>query len=281
MNWSKAKTILIVALIVTNVILLYSVYSEENPIDPTVDEDFLQEVEKSLEEIDIGLKTSIPTFKPSLHGLIVEYDMKDIDLLNQDFFNANGAIVSKGEGFSEINYGNELLSLINDKMILYEATNREKIYNIKNAAEAVEIAHDFLEQRSFDTSDMRTSFLRVEDGLYTIEFTKIYRDNLLESTFTNIQVDNRGVKNLQRSWLNVIDKGTNEIYIDSAPKALLSLLGMSQVQGKDIINISLAYYFEPEIHDYIDEPDEAQRGRAIPAWRITFHDGYKVFIDNY
>lgn len=281
MNWSKAKTILIIALIITNGILLYTVYSEENPMDPSLDEDFIGEVERALGEIGIGLETPIPRFKPSLYGLIVEYEMKEIEALNQDFFKGQGVISTKGEGFSEINYENELVSLINDKMILYESKDREEIYKIESATEAVEIGLNFLQERNFDIKDMRTSFVRMEDDLYTIEFTKVYKDNLLESTFTNMQVDNSGVKNFQRSWLNVLDEGTKPIYIDSAPKSLLSLLGMSQVQGKDIINISLSYYFAPEVHDYIDEPDEAQRGRAIPAWRITFHDGYKVFIDNY
>lgn len=281
MNWAKAKTILIVALIITNVLLIYTVYSEENPVDPTLDEEFILKVEETLKDIDIGLETSIPTFNPSLPGLTVEYEMKDIETLNQDFFEGKGTITSLGEGFSEIHSDKELLSLINGKMIIYESGETLENYNIENASEAVNIALEFLEYRNFDTSDIRTSFIRTDGDLYTIEFTKVYEENYLESTFTNIQVDNTGVKNFQRSWLNVTEEGSKPIYIDSAPKSLLSLLSTNQVQGKDIIDISLCYYFAPEVHDYIDEPDEAQKGRAIPAWRITFHDGYKIFIDNY
>lgn len=281
MNWSKAKTILIVALIVTNALLAYTVFSEENPIDPTLDEAFILKVEEALMDIDIGLDTPIPTFRPSLLGLTVEYEMKDIDTLNQDFFGGNGDITHQGEGFSEINFGNEILSLINKKMIIYESSETIEKYNIENSSDAIDVALKFLEERNFDTSDTKTSFIRTEDDLYTIEFTKIYGDNFLESTFTNVQVDKTGVKNLHRSWLNVISEGSKSIYIDTAPKSLLSLLSENQVQGKDIIDISLCYYFAPDKHDYIDEPNEARRGRAIPAWRITFHDGYKIFIDNY
>lgn len=281
MNWSKAKSILIVALIITNALLIYTVYSEENPVDPTLSEDFIQKVEDTLMEIDIGLETEIPTFRPSLLGLTVEYEMKDIQTLNYDFFNGQGEIINHGQGFSEIHFNNELISLLNGKMIIYESRENTEKYDIQNTSEAIDIALEFLEERNFEVSDMKSSFVRRQDDLYTIEFTKFYQNNYLESTFTNIQVDNTGVKNFQRSWLNVIEEGSKPIYIDSAPKSLLSLLGMNQVQGKDIIEISLSYYFAPEVHEYIDEPDEAQRGRAIPAWRITFHDGYKIFIDNY
>lgn len=281
MNWSKAKSILIIALIITNVLLIYTVYSEENPEDSTLDEEFIQEVEETLMHIDIGLETTIPTFRANLLGLTVEYENKDIYTLNKDFFDGNGLVTHQGEGFSEINAGNELISLINEKMLIYESSETIERYNIESSEQAIVIALEFLEDKNFDTSDLKASFIRTEDDLYTIEFTKIYEGNYLESTFTNVQVDNTGVKNLQRSWLNVIDEGSKPIYIDSASKSLLSLLSMNQVQCKDIIDISLCYYFAPEIHDYIDDPDEAQRGRAIPAWRITFHDGYKVFIDNY
>src|SRR5699024_4503299 len=232
-------------------------------------------------DIDIGIETRIPTFSPSLPGLTVEYEKKDIKTLNDDFFHGDGEITHQGEGFSEINFGDELITLVNNKMILYESNGTSNKYNIENETEAVHIALDFLKDRNIDTSDMETSFVRREEDQYTIEFTKFYGDNLLESTFTNMQVDNRGVKNFQRSWLNVIDEGSKLIDIDSAAKSLLSLLSRNQVQGKDIIDISLCYYFAPEVHDYIEQPDEAQRGRAIPAWRITFHDGYKIFIDNY
>ena len=37
----------------------------------------------------------------------------------------------------------------------------------------------------------------------------------------------------------------------------------------------------PEKHEYLEEPGEAKQGKAVPAWRVEFDDGYKVFLDEY
>lgn len=94
-------------------------------------------------------------------------------------------------------------------------------------------------------------------------------------------IDNRGVASLERTWLNSLEEGEIPIYINTAPKAMLSLLSMEEVYGKTIEDISLCYYFEPENHEYLEQPNEARKGKTVPAWRVLFDDGYKVIIDNY
>ncbi len=57
---------------------------------------------------------------------------------------------------------------------------------------------------------------------------------------------------------------------------------MGEVYGKTITDISICYYFDPQKHNYLEDLGEArQGGRAVPAWRIQFSDGYKIFIDEY
>ena len=128
---------------------------------------------------------------------------------------------------------------------------------------------------------MVLSHVKRVDNIYHLEFSKVFKERFLESAFTNIQLDDTGIKKLERLWLNVIEIGETPIFISSAPKSILGLLSMKEVYGKNIKDISLCYYFDPEKHDYIQNPLQAKQGRAIPAWRIQFDDGYKVFIDNY
>ena len=75
--------------------------------------------------------------------------------------------------------------------------------------------------------------------------------------------------------------GDKPIEISSAPKSLLAVLGKEEVEGKTITDISICYYFDPQRQDYNDNPEEVQQGTTIPAWRIQFNDGYKIFVDNY
>src|SRR5690606_9906755 len=114
-----------------------------------------------------------------------------------------------------------------------------------------------------------------------LEYSKVYKDTFVERAYTNFQIDGRGVKRFERLWLNVKEIGDTKIYISTAPKSLLNLLGMKELYNNSITDISLCYYFDPEKHEYIEEPGEAKQGRAVPAWRIQFEDGYKVYIDDY
>lgn len=281
MDWSKAKSILIIALIVTNVLLGYVLFLDSNVVDATLKESFVQQTINILNEKDIKLSTDIPIKNESLYGLTVEYETLSSQTLNKNFFNNRGSVDLKSEGFIEIVHGDETITLVNNKLLIYESKSNDKIYNIQSEEQAIEVAHNFLNEKSISISDMNLTFIKNVNGIYNLEFTKVYVDNFLETTFTNIKLDNRGVIKLERTWLNTIETGERAIDISSAPKSLLALISMEEVYGKTIKDISLCYYFDPEKHDYLADPGEAQRGRTIPAWRIQFEDGYKVFIDNY
>jgi len=281
MDWSKAKSILIVALIVTNMLLGYVLFLDQNNVDTTVDDKFVTETIDILNDKNITLNAEIPLTNSNLFGLTVEYELLDSNILNNNFFDGKGQIDSKGEGLLEISLGDEIITVVNKKLIIYELSSNEAIYDIKSEEQAIDIAKNFLESKQFILSDMKLSFIKKVDGVYNIEFTKIYGENYIEATFTNLQIDKSGVKKLERNWLNMKEVGTNLIQVSSAPKSILALISMEEVYGKTITDISLCYYFDPEKQDYIQDPGEAQQGSTIPAWRIQFEDGYKVFIDNY
>ncbi len=128
---------------------------------------------------------------------------------------------------------------------------------------------------------MKLSFVKSDGKSFSLEFTKIYNDRYLEKSNTNIFVDSSGVKKLERMWLNPIEEGEKYIYINTAPKALLSLLSEEEAYGKAIDEISLCYYFDPAEQDFVDNPEDAKRGKTVPAWRVLFEDGTKIIIDNY
>ena len=280
MDWSKAKTILIVALIIINILFGYILFFEDNIVESTINKNFILNVEELLNKNHIFISTEIPNKVPYLSTLTVEYESKDINTINNDFFNGMGYVQVKGESLIEIVDKSKNLTIINNKLLIYE--DNKKIEKFKDLTEdtAIKIAMKFLEEKKYDTSDLKISFIKKEKDIFYIEFSKLYKGKYLESAFTNIQVDKRGVKKLERLWLKEKDIGEIPIYISTAPKAILKLLSMNEVQGKTIKDISLCYYFDPGRHDYIEDPKDARQGKAIPAWRIQFEDGYKVFIED-
>lgn len=272
---------MIVALIITNTLLGIVLYQSERSVDATLKREFIEETVRLLGNKGIKIDTEIPRKNPKLSGLTVEYENVEPRIVNRSFFNEKGNITVKGEGLIDIIHNDEFITIINNKLLMYESKAKNNKFDIKSEDNALDIALNFLKSKNYSTSDMKVSFVKLVGDVYNIEFTKLHDDYFLESSFTNIQVGNAGVLKMERLWLNMIDIGEIATNISSAPKSVLSLLSMEEVYGKTIKDISICYYFDPERHAYIDNPGEARQGRAVPAWRIQFDDGYKVFIDNY
>lgn len=281
MDWSKAKTILIVAFIITNLLLIYVLVGENHIYEPTLKDEFIDEVITLLAEKDIRLGTDIPKEIPRLNSMIVEYERVNIEQLNQNYFDNEGIIEQNTVGLSKVVKGEESFLLINERSIIYENKEDDEIYKDLDEDKALQLAEDFIDKGKFNMADMKLSFIKEDEGIFYIEYSKVYKDVFVEKAFTNFQIDKRGVKRFERSWLKEKDLADVEIYISTAPKSILTLLGMQQAYGKTITDISLCYYFEPEKHDYLDQPTDAKQGKAVPAWRIQFDDGYKIFIDEY
>lgn len=281
MDWSKAKNILIIAFIITNVLLIYVLVGDMKIDEPTIKDEFIEEVIVLLENKDINIATQIPKETPYLNTITVAYEKTDIDKLNRTFFKNTGSIKDSKNYVGEINKNLESLILTNKKLILYENKKMEDNYKDLDKDKAIKIAEEFLIDKQFSISDTELTYVKEEKGTYYLEYSKVYGDIFIEKAFTTFQIDERGVKSFERLWLNEKDIGETEIYISTAPKSILGLLDREEIYGKTIKDISLCYYFDPEKHEYLEKPGEAKQGKAVPAWRVEFDDGYKVFLDEY
>lgn len=280
MDWSKAKSILIVALLITNLILLGVIVSRDKVSDPTTTVEFKKSVENMLREDEIYIKTEIPSEKSNLKPLIVEYEDLNISELYRSIFgkemDKNADLIS----FSDEIDG-ESIKIKKKKYFRYDNKKDEKNYDLSSEDDAISIAEDFIKNLGFDGEDVSMSYIRQGDGEYHIKYSKEFEGNYVEKAYMDLKVDEVGVRFFERVWLNVLDKGESVINISSAPKSLLSLLGREDLQGAEIIDISLSHYFDPEEHEYVEMPKDPRKGKTIPAWRIQFEDGRKIIIDNY
>lgn len=281
MDWSKAKNILIIAFILSNLLLLYVFIGDRRVDETTVKDDFIEEVIVLLENKDIKLATQIPKDIPYLSALTVVYEKTNMEKLNKDFFENTGTINNTKNYIGKINKDLESLVLMNRKLILYENHDEEKRYKDLNQKEAIRIAEEFLKNKGFNSLDTILTYVREEEETYFLEYSKVYEDILVERAFTSFQIDERGVKRFERLWLNTKDIGKTDIYISTAPKSILGLLDKEEIYGRTIEDISLCYYFDPEKHEYLEDLGEAKEGKAVPAWRIEFDNGDKVFLDEY
>ena len=279
MDWSKAKTILIVALLITNIFLAYFLYGEQEVGNAVLNPEFIEETEELLGRNGIVLQSDLPTETGQLYNLTVEYEDMLPGTINDRFFNSEG-VINRNEGaVIEIDYGDEGITLINEKLMIYENAATEAGNPIGNLEQAMELAKHFLMERGYETDDMGLSYWRETENGYYLDFTKIFQDSYIELSYTVVIIEDGRITRMERTWLNTKEIEETDYKIVPAPKAILELLSMEDASNKTITDISLSYYFDPEKQEYLDDYQQAMEGRAVPAWRVQFQDGYDVILD--
>ncbi|WP_132996438.1 two-component system regulatory protein YycI [Sporanaerobacter acetigenes] len=281
MDWSKAKTILIIAFIVTNLLLAHVLFDNENIDEPTIKEGFIENAADLLQAKNIKVNCKIPNTQPSLSMMNVEYEKEGIDEINNNFFGGKTIGIEQEEEKVEFQINKEKVTLLDGKTLIYENSDDREKYAVLDKEKAISIAEDFLKEKGFSMDDMKLSFIKNDNGIYYLEYTKIYEGLYVEKTYTKFEIGKCGIKRFERFWLNTKEIGENQIYISTAPKAILGLLTMEEAYGKTIEDISLCYYFDPSRHEDINDPKKTREGKAIPAWRIQFDDGSKILLDEY
>lgn len=286
MNWSKAKNILIIAFIVTNLFLLYEIFVESNENkDITISNEFINKVVEILDTKNISINCSIPKEKPSKSLLTVRYqvynsqtirnNLADKFLKNYVIINdyKNNALIYKDTGKTLTIKNNNEITYKNYENNKYEVTNFDK-------QELETICTEFLEEKEFSTDDYKLTNFSKQGDKYILQYTKFHEDILIEESYMIFEIGKNGIQTFKRKWLDIVKTKKSQIVIRSAPDVLLRLLSREDIYGKSIEDIDICYYFSSykassNYYQYAIEGD------AVPAWRIQMKDGQVIVLEEY
>ncbi|WP_053955050.1 two-component system regulatory protein YycI [Inediibacterium massiliense] len=270
MDWSKAKNILIIALVVTNLFLIYNIEKDifKESASSMVYDRNITDVIEILKEKNIKIETEVPKTVLELPVLNVEYKTYNEKEVKEKFH-------IKNEDTRSIN-------VVNHKTIVYE--DKDDQIHIKNIDEekAIHEAKIFIQKYDFMNGDVvYDKTIKTPEG-YHVCFKQKYKGQFLEISYMHIIVNESGVKRFERLWLKPLKFDENKKEIIPATKALLK--SMEEIQNNDeqvrIKKIDLGYWFDPS-HISLTNSGNIKSGTAIPAWRLTLKDGNIVFIPAY
>ncbi len=283
MNWAKAKNILIIAFLITNLILLYALTLDENHDTnySKLEKEFVQKVISKLKEKNIKVDCTIPDSELLMSLMSVEYQTynptKIGDVFLKDYSMKHE---HKNDEIYLFKNDKETMFLKNKKEIIYEKNSSKVIYEELDDEKISSVVVDFLKEKKLYKDDYKLVSHKVIGKTHILEYTKYYKGMCIEPSYMIFEIDNTGIKKFKRKWLNPTKVNQGKISIRSAPEALLRLLSRKKAYGKTIKSISVCYYF-----DLLDESlghiSNTLRGDAIPAWRIYFEDGTKIFLEEY
>lgn len=297
MDWSKAKNILIIAFIVTNIFLTYSLQSKffGQQESQMITDEYVMDVEKHLNNNGIHLDVNIPREIVSLPILMVRYHGFDAEqtaskLLGKDYQWQNQTLEDKILKKETFKTDDKELIIDGGKRIQYMNYDGDIKHFALNEKTVSKISNDFLKQNDLLTSDIELSQVYYgtqedldDEQVYKLVYNQKYKNKFLGESYIHVYVSNRGVVKMEAMLLEYEKTQQQKKAIIPAADALTRAMG-AMVEENDgdvcVSEIELGYYFSPS--DYMESDwKEVVSGTAFPSWKITIDNGKTYFVEAY
>lgn len=249
MEWSKSKTYIIIAFLITNFILLLSIYSTKNHFDNEFNEKSLKNLEKLLEERNVKSKEklSIQTYKlPAIELKYATLTDKSLSKLYKNY--------------------KDSIKVIDD---LYIEIHIQDIQKIKNIEEFEEFTKKFIRE-NLNENEYRLKNKEVEDDEIVIVYEEWYQNMYIEQGYLNFRYDLKNSVDISLLKTKDITKVGKEIEIMSNAQAISKLIPQID-KNETIEEIQLSYYVTKDTKE-ADSEKLASLVRLIPFWRVKLND---------
>lgn len=234
MDWTKAKTILIVALIVTNLVLIITYFFQEYQFKSDEEKMQIATIEL-LEDKNIFVETEIPKYHERMPKLTVQYDKIDQTIIEEQ--------------------------LANHKGLMPEEVTEKNL---------IALTIDFIEQCDLMTENV--IFDKIEQAGESIKV--IYKNHLneylIEESYIIFTVTQGKITDMKRFWLNPIEVSDTKKEVIPAVTALIRFMSESIEEGEiHVQDISLVYWVDSNAFD----AESPLTDTAFPTWKITYNKG--------
>lgn len=289
MNWSRAKTILIILFLIADIFLFHELYSESLESKSRAEQANAEEVIKFLEKQGISVKCNIPKASSPKTTLTVKYKYIDSQYALDTFFDSPKDVAIKTYEDRTVMEDKNIYIEIN-KNGEFTYTNKKLMRNRTNEVDeetALNNMKEFLKKVDIDDKDIYSSSKNLEEGYLKINCSQGYKGTFLDESYLEILATKEGIAYMKMLWFEVENNGKNKNEIIHPMKALMELAEeMENKSDEDkkhlvISDISLGYYFDTD-KEQVEGFDviEVEEGTAIPAWRIKTDMG-NIYINAY
>ncbi|HML35835.1 MAG TPA: two-component system regulatory protein YycI [Bacillota bacterium] len=234
MDWTKAKTILIVALIITNLVLI-GTYVYQNTRFNTDEKEMQDVTVKLLAEKNIFIETDIPKERPKMSKLTVKYDKMNEDVIKEQ--------LDRQEALTEAEQTDENL---------------------------ISVTKSFIEECGLMTENVTFDRIDRTDDEILVTYKNYIGKTAIEDSYIIFTIKDGKIADFKRYWLNPVDDNDIEKEVIPAVAALVKFMS-ENTEGEKIhvTDISLVYYLDSNAFD----AESPVTDTAFPAWKITYDQG--------
>ncbi len=280
MNWSKAKTILIIVFLIADIFLFYVTYTGD--ISGKTAEEDATKVLEYMENQGISVKVPIPVKSTTASLLYVKYIMLERAEAKTLFFDSDESVDIKETAQKLIMESEEvILELNNNGEIFYLNKRLNKNKEIVEEESALKSAVSFLKKFNIDFDDGMMVKKTKGDGYVSYRVSQSYKGQFIDNTYAEVKAVNEGIAYAKILWFESIQNGKTKNKVISPVKALMKLTELNST-GEDNVSveeISLGYYFNNNMEKTF-AVDSVVEGNAVPVWRFKTEVG-NIYINAY
>lgn len=273
LEWSRTKSILIIGLVLTNIILGLYLFSSDNLFskDDVTEDQSLKEVISILEKNNVFISMDSVTYYRIIHDIELEYVSYDVGQASEKFLTKDYTI-SDNISVS----GSESVKVVSDIELVYSLdpdTVERKDIDIE---ESKIIADKFIFMKGFGSDDKYFWKAQMEDGNYIITYKQKYNDFYLDESYMTVTIKGSEVIEFKRKWFNVKTVFENNRKIIPPSKALFKFMDTYSdgIEKIVVTDISFGYKLDTGIMS-----TNVESGDAFPYWRIRTDSDKIYFIE--
>lgn len=239
MDWTKAKSILIVALIVTNLVLISAYFLQDNRLEKD-DKEMREVTIKLLEEKNIFLETKIPEVHYRMPKLTVQYDKADEDVIRKQ--------------------------LAGQKSLPAKERSDENL---------ISMTQDFIKDCGLMTENVTFDSIERSGDETRVIYKNYVNDIALEESEMVCTIRDGRIVDFKRNWLKPMEANGIEKEVIPAAAALIKFMSENTEEEKIYVeDISLVYWLDSSVFD----AESPVTDTAFPAWKITYNRGRIQYI---
>lgn len=252
MDWTKAKSILIIALLITDLMLAGMFYLQHTQRSASFDSTEIENTIEVLQNRNIFVDVEIPERVPKMSVLFVKYEETDEDRLQEVL---DSQIASANFRLTEDS--------------------------------AKELCDKIIQECNFDLPTLTYDSCTIEGDRGEVIYKNIYENIPIEESGLRCTIEGGKVTNVDRLLLSPVGYGKRKQKVIKPTDALIQFMSewtRQNEKDKDntvpdevhIEKIDMVYWLDTSLGPSVGIEDT-----ALPAWRIKYNDGMVTFVEAY
>lgn len=276
MDWIKSKSIVILALLLTNFILLFNVLESRYTFNTkAVNEDAQWEQVKAIvKDKNVHLASDEITYREELVGVRLEYQVYESEQIATNLLGSHDLALGK-----YTNLKGDQMTLENGNKLMYAKSIQNPETNLIDGNMAKTKADQFLNDMQFSSADMKFWDLRQGEGITTVIYRQYYEGLFLDDAYMAVTFKGNQVSTFERKWFNPPEKLSYVRKIIKPSQALFLAADLVRERAKNdeevvIEALELGYRL-----DSSSLVSSVKAGEASPYWRVLMENGQVIYIE--